>query len=253
MGAITKFKHRAVVNQIRHCNRTIKNNSNTDIDATKTPLNYSLTPERPESEYEYYLKRKSEVYCYNRDDVNTMAGWIITAPKSLETLEEQEIFFAETYRFLEHRYGKENTVFAFVHYDEGKREKKKFLGECVKDEHGHIVTELICGRPHLHFGFIPIVDDPKHVQGKKICANSLLTNRELQSFHKDLQSHLRKKDVKGAEDILNGSTKKQGRNYTVEELKENYELDKELKRLREIEHRYKMERERSLFYEEVNR
>lgn len=248
MGAITKFKHSAVVNQIRHCNRTIRNNSNTDIDPERTHLNYCLTPERPESEYEYYLKRKAEVYCYNRSDVNTMVGWVITAPKTLKSMEEERAFFLATNHFLKEKYSEKNCVCSYVHYDEGKTKKQKFLDEYVRDEKGKIKRELVLGRPHLHFYFIPIVDDPKHIQGEKICANTLLCKRELQQFHRELMSYLTEHGIKGADDVLNGSTKAQGRNYTVNELKEKYEREEELKRLRKIEQLYTHEHDRTLFH-----
>ena len=32
------------------------------------------------TEYDYYLQRKSELYCYNRDDVKVMAGWNCNGP-----------------------------------------------------------------------------------------------------------------------------------------------------------------------------
>ena len=30
------------------------------------------------TEYDYFLQRKSELYCYNRNDVKVMVGWIVT-------------------------------------------------------------------------------------------------------------------------------------------------------------------------------
>ena len=242
MGSVKKFTHGAVVNQLRHCNREIKNDKNPDIDSNRTYLNYSLTPDRNMSEYDYYKERKSELYCYNRSDVKTMAGWIITAPQELKSKEEEDEFFKTTYQFLENRYGKENVVSATVHYDEGKMEKcKDRWGEYIKDENGEIKRELVLGRPHLHFNFIPVVKDnnPKHIQSEKICANDRLNRTELQHFHTDLQKYLEQNGITAK--VLNGKTKAQGRNYTVEELKERYEINKELERLREIEQKYNQE------------
>lgn len=83
MASIEKFVDAAVVNQLRHCNREIKNDKNKDIDPDRTKWNLSLTPEREMGEYEYYKARKKELYCYGRADVKTMCGWIITAPQEL--------------------------------------------------------------------------------------------------------------------------------------------------------------------------
>ena len=244
MASVEKFTHVAVVNQLRHCNRKIKNNKNKDIDVARTNLNYSLTPDRNMSDLAYYKRRKAELYCYGRADVKTMAGWIVTAPAEMQTREEERAFFESTYRFLENRYGKENVISATVHYDEGKMEKcKDRWGEYIRDEHGEIKKELVLGRPHLHFNFIPVVEDknPKHVQTEKICANDRLNKRELQRFHTDLQKYLQNDGIDAK--VLTGKTKAQGRNYTVEEMKERYETQKELERLREIERKYNQEHE----------
>jgi hypothetical protein len=176
-----------------------------------------------------------------------MAGWIVTAPKDLTTLEQEKAFFQSTYDFLESRYGKENVVQATVHYDEGKMEKvKNRWGEYEKDENGEIKKELVLGRPHLHFDFIPVTEDKnqKHPQSEKICANDVLTRIELQHFHTDLQKHLKDNGVQG--EVLNGSTKANGRNYSVEEMKKQYETQKELERLQSIEQKYNMEHNRTM-------
>lgn len=247
MASVEKFTHGAVVNQLRHNDRLIERDANTDIDPGRAALNYSLTPDRGMSSYEYYKQRKSELYVYGRNDVKTMAGWIVTAPKELISLKQEKTFFESTYNFLESRYGRENVIQATVHYDEGKMEKvQNRWGEYEMDEKGELRKELVFGRPHLHFDFIPATEDgnPKHLQNEKICANDVLTRTELQNFHSDLQKHLKDNGVNG--EVLNGSTKANGRNYSVEELKERYETQKELERLRAIEQKYNMEHNRTL-------
>ena len=77
-----------------------------------------------------FLQRKSELYCYNRDDVKVMVGWIVTAPQDLDPA-RYDNFFCASYDFMANRYGEENVVQAIVHDDEG-------------------------GQPHLHFCFIPV-------------------------------------------------------------------------------------------------
>lgn len=246
MASVDKFTHGAVANQLRHCKRQIKKDNNKDIDSNRTHLNFCLTPQRNMSEFDYYKKRKEELYCYGRADVKTMAGWIVTAPQELTTRDEEILFFKRVYHFLENRYGKENVISATVHYDEGKMEKcKDRWGEYIKDEKGEIKRKLAMGRPHLHFNFIPVVEDknPKHIQSEKICANERLNRVELRKFHKDLQQYL--KDNGMEVKVITGKTKVQGRNYTVEELKEKYETQKEIERLREIERKYNREHQRT--------
>jgi len=254
MASIEKFVDAAVVNQLRHCNREIKNDKNKDIDPDRTKWNLSLTPEREMGEYEYYKARKKELYCYGRADVKTMCGWIITAPQELgklwkdsktpdpEDLKRIRSFFERTAEFLIQRYGIENVISITTHFDEGKMRKvKDRWGEYVRDENGEIKKELVIGRPHLHFNFIPVVADnnPKHAQTEKICANDRINKLELKRFHSELAN------ATDCPYVMNGKTKEQGRNYTVEEMKERYETAIELERLREIERQYIMEHERT--------
>ena len=191
MASVKKFTESAVVNQLRHIERTIAHPENMDIEKDRTVQNYSLLPQREISSYEYYRQRKSELYCYNRADVKVMAGWIVTAPKDLP-MSEMEKFFNVTYEFLSERYGEKNSVQAVVHNDEG-------------------------GQPHIHFLFIPAAADKKH-GGEKICANDVLNKAELRNFHSALQKYLLDHGVQA--NILTGITKTQGGNRTVRELKQ---------------------------------
>ena len=163
MASLKKFTHSAAVNQYRHVLREALKPANTDIDTTRSHLNYSLSPDRGMHPYSYYLERKSQLYCFRRDNVKTIVGWVVTAPRSLP-IEQHQRFFQEVYHFLVNRYGLENTVLAVVHQDESQ--------------------------PHLHFLFIPAVPDLKR-GGEKICANDLITRTELRDFHPALQKHLR--------------------------------------------------------------
>ncbi|WP_180952214.1 plasmid recombination protein [Lachnoclostridium edouardi] len=191
MASVQKFAAPAVVNILRHNSRTIKNPANADIDSLKSDLNYSLIPERGISDYEYFLKRKSELYCYNRADVKVLVGWVVTAPQDMKK-DKLKDFFEETHNFLATRYGKKNVVQSVVHADEA-------------------------GQPHLHFCFIPVVPDKKH-SGEKICANKVLTRAELRNFHPALQKHLDDCGIDAK--VLTGVTKQNGGNRTVKELKQ---------------------------------
>ena len=180
MASVEKFSAGAVRNQLRHNRREIEHSGNPDIDPSRQGQDYVLSPDRGMSDYDYFLQRKSELYCYNRDDVKVMAGWA-------------------TYDFLANRYGEENVVQAIVHDDEG-------------------------GQPHLHFCFVPVVEDPKHEQGYKICANDVLDRRELRNFHPDLQRYLNEHGLEDAR-VMTGVTKRQGGNRTVAQLKAEREQE----------------------------
>lgn len=200
MASVQKFAETAVVNLLRHNDRTIENPSNPDIDSSRSNQNYSLLSERSMSSYDYYKQRKSELYCYNRQDVKVLAGWVVTAPKDLP-VDNRENFFKETHMFLSNRYGSNNVVQSIVHQDES-------------------------GQPHLHFVFIPATADnnPKHHQNEKICANNILNRKELRNFHPDLQKHLNERGIKAT--ILSGATKSQGGNRSVKEMKNEREFFK---------------------------
>ena len=205
MASVEKFTEHAVVNQLRHIERTIKNPSNKDIDSEKINQNYTLAPDRGMTSFDYFKQRKSELYCYHREDVKVMAGWIVTAPQDLPA-DQYEAFFQSTYDFLSNRYGEENCVQAIVHNDES-------------------------GQPHLHYYFIPAAPDAKH-GGAKICANDILNRRELRNFHPDLQRHLKNDGIDAH--IMTGITKAQGGNRTVWQLKnerrQQFEHDRTIER-----------------------
>lgn len=98
MASVEKFSAGAVRNQLRHNRREIEHSGNPDIDPSRQGQDYVLSPDRGVSDYDYFLQRKSELYCYNRDDVKVMAGWVVTAPQDLDP-ERYDDFFCATYDF----------------------------------------------------------------------------------------------------------------------------------------------------------
>ena len=70
--------------------------------------------------------------------------------------------------------------------------------------------------PHLHYCFVPVVTDPDGTE--RLCAKQLMSKKELQSFHKDLDREL--ESIFGIPGLaLTGITKEQGGNKSVSELK----------------------------------
>lgn len=177
--------------------------SNENIDSSRTYLNYLIGGHKDATEF--IKRRLSEVRHLNRDDVVQMCSCIVTVPKDY-TGDERD-FFHSTYEFLKAVHGEQNIVSAWVHKDE--------------------VT------PHLHFKFIPIVEDEKN-GGEKLCCKEVLTRQYLREFHKRLQEHL-EKDLGVPCNILNGAT--ENGNKTVQGLKadslskENEKAEKRLSAL----------------------
>lgn len=173
---------------------------NQEINIEKSHLNYNLADDK--NQLEFIKQRTSEVKCLNRKDVNVMANWVITLPESIKTLEDQEKFFKESYKFLEEKYGKENVISSFVHLDEST--------------------------PHMHFAFVPIVYD-KNKEEYKVSAKECITRNHLKKFHGELEIHMEK--AFGYEvGILNEKTKEGNR--SIEELKKETAI-KELNSLKE--------------------
>lgn len=195
MASVAKFNMAAVCNQLRHNERLIAHSSNPDIDPSRSDQNYSLLDPREISSYDCFLQRKEELFCYNRADIKVLASWIVTAPTDLAQ-EQEDLFFQKTNEFLQERYGAENTIQSIVHYDEG-------------------------GRPHLHYVFIPVTEDLRH-GGEKICANEVLTRKELRCFHPALQKYLNEAGIDC--NVMTGITKEIGGSVSVNDLKKAEKL-----------------------------
>lgn len=241
MASIEKFPDSAVVNELRHNNREIKNDHNRDIDPERTPFNYSLTPNRinPDgskmTEFEYYKWRKYELYAYKRRDIKCLAGAIVSLPKEITTEKEQKRFFKAIAYFFSKRYGVNNVISITVHLDEGKHLKLKDSAKRIlSDSEGNPITEFHLGQPHLHFCWIPAIKidhealakKSHHIKdmdnyAEKICANEVITKQDLRTLHSDLQRFLDRNNIAG--NVKSGITKEQGGNRTVKEYKKEFE------------------------------
>lgn len=209
MASAAKYPASAVKTILAHNDRQIAHPSNKDIDPSRSHLNYSLLDHGLMSPYDYYRARRQEVYCMPRKDVKPLIGWVLTAPQTLP-LEEHENFFRASFDFVSARYGPENMVQAVVHQDES-------------------------GQPHLHICFMPIVPDTRR-DGEKICANDVLTRRDLQTFHSDWQTYLRDHGI--STPVHTGVTARQGGNRTVKELKQARDIEQDITLQRDPDNRW---------------
>lgn len=179
---------------------------NQDIDATRTPQNYSLGPLREQGQMDFLRQRCSEVVCMKRKDVNVMCSWIVTAPTGIAGGEHEREFFQRAYDFLSEKYGQENVISAHVHKDE--------------------IT------PHMHFAFVPVVHDKKRDR-LKVSAKECITRTHLQTFHDELDRHMQQTmGERYPGGILNEATKEGNR--SIEELKRTTATER-LKELRQAE------------------
>ena len=194
MAHVMKLTKGALGHMLKHYERAKDQEGNyvkfgnQDINTALSGMNYNLAPKRDITQGEFIKKRCQEVYCMNRKDVNVCCSWIVTAPKDLKENDLPD-FFAKTYDFLQNRYGKDNVVSAYVHMDETT--------------------------PHIHFAFVPVTYDKKK-ERYKVSAFEVITKKDLQSFHSDLEKHI-SKELGYEIGILNGATK--DGNKSIQELK----------------------------------
>jgi len=201
MAHVAKYTRGAIQGLSNHLDRKTENHSNKDIDVSKSHLNYDLNQNQGDT-ISRLNERLAQVYCMNRKDVKAVADWIVTLPKELEDrpADEQQQFFQATKDFLDKQYGEENNISANVHMDETT--------------------------PHMHYAFVPVVYDEKK-QREKVSAKIVLNRNHLQSFHDNLDKHLKAEIPQIYErGVVNGQTVGVG---TVEELKQLQGREKALK------------------------
>lgn len=229
MASIQKYTHGEVIYMLRHNARECpRPASNTDIDPARSSNNYSLLPYRVDANScrAYYRQRLNEVYHMQRRDIVTACQWVITAPQDLDPALERD-FFDTTMAYLNNLYSADNCIQAIVHRDEG-----------VKDQEGNIIA----GRAHLHYIFMPVVDNDKYMQPNKagnitkkaqythkLCANDLINKRHLQQWHSDYQNWINDAGITAT--VQSGITG--GKNKTVEMLKSDTKI-KTLERENEL-------------------
>ncbi|MDI6614962.1 MobV family relaxase [Leuconostoc suionicum] len=180
MAHLKKNTRGAVPGLAVHFERKTDHHTNKEIDVSKSYLNQDLMEDGSDM-LSRFNERLNDVYCMKRDDVKALATWIVTLPEELTEApyEQQSAFFEATTAFLNDRYGQENAVAAVVHYDETT--------------------------PHLHYAFVPVVFDDKKARDK-VSAKEVLTRHDLQTFHEDLDQHLKKVLPFYEQGILNHKT-----------------------------------------------
>lgn len=197
MAHVQKFSAGSAARILGHCDREknedgyLKYRTDSDIDGTKTHLNFSMLPEDGLTAQQRLQNRLENVHVLKRKDVNVMCDWVITLPKDYAVDPPQ--FFRSSFDFLKQRYGEDNIISANVHMDEAS--------------------------PHMHFCFVPVVWDKKK-EWNKVSAKEVLSKSDLNSFHGDLAVQLNKELGLPKEAVCSGITKAQGGNKSVSELKE---------------------------------
>lgn len=135
------FKHSDVNERLVH------EHSNKQIDKAVTPDNIQLRRSYEET-CKFYDKRISELdrttNTNKRHDRVTLVGMTIPTPKGLEESTEKD-WFKAVYELLRDKYGSENVVQFYVHFDEKHEYKDTVTGEYVESRshaHCYIIPEI---------------------------------------------------------------------------------------------------------------
>lgn len=161
-----KYKRGDIVGIERENERdeNYKSTRNTQIDKSKTYLNYHTMPY--EKRYLSFIDERIKQLSPKRkikDDAVLITSFILGSDKEFFdriTAEQQKQFFADCTDFFSERYGKENVVSAVVHLDEST--------------------------PHLHFNLMPVTDG-------RLCAKELFDRSALRELQTDFYEVVGKK------------------------------------------------------------
>lgn len=190
LDKFTRTDSRGVLKEAYRELRKYKNN----VDTSLSMNNYSMEGIKSSKEALKRVDARCAEVMNGRKmqkQTNVVVSCAYTLPEYFydKPADEQRKCFDAVYRFIQDRYGKENVIDGVVHNDETT--------------------------PHMTVYTVPVTTSRK-TGNITVSSASLCTQKEFNTFHKDLESYMEKEfGVKGL--ALNGRTKG---NFTLEELKE---------------------------------
>lgn len=190
LDKFTRTDSRGVLKEAYRELRKYKNN----VDTSLSMNNYSMESIKSSKEALKRVDARCAEVMNGRKmqkQTNVVVSCAYTLPEYFydKPADEQRKCFDAVYRFIQDRYGKENVIDGVVHNDETT--------------------------PHMTVYTVPVTTSRK-TGNITVSSASLCTQKEFNTFHKDLESYMEKEfGVKGL--ALNGRTKG---NFTLEELKE---------------------------------
>lgn len=190
LDKFTRTDSRGVLKEAYRELRKYKNN----VDTSLSMNNYSMESIKSSKEALKRVDARCAEVMNGRKmqkQTNVIVSCAYTLPEYFydKPVDEQRKCFDAVYRFIQDRYGKENVIDGVVHNDETT--------------------------PHMTVYTVPVTTSRK-TGNITVSSASLCTQKEFNTFHKDLESYMEKEfGVKGL--ALNGRTKG---NFTLEELKE---------------------------------
>lgn len=197
LDKFTRTDSRGVLKEAYRELRKYKNN----VDTSLSMNNYSMEGIKSSKEALKRVDARCAEVMNGRKmqkQTNVIVSCAYTLPECFydKPVDEQRKCFDAVYRFIQDRYGKENVIDGVVHNDETT--------------------------PHMTVYTVPVTTSRK-TGNITVSSASLCTQKEFNTFHKDLESYMEKEfGVKGL--ALNGRTKG---NFTLEELKERTRVKEE--------------------------
>lgn len=197
LDKFTRTDSRGVLKEAYRELRKYKNN----VDTSLSMNNYSMEGIKSSKEALKRVDARCAEVMNGRKmqkQTNVVVSCAYTLPEYFfdKPVGEQRKCFDAVYRFIQDRYGKENVIDGVVHNDETT--------------------------PHMTVYTVPVTTSRK-TGNITVSSASLCTQKEFNTFHKDLESYMEKEfGVKGL--ALNGRTKG---NFTLEELKERTRVKEE--------------------------
>lgn len=197
LDKFTRTDSRGVLKEAYRELRKYKNN----VDTSLSMNNYSMEGIKSSKEALKSVDARCAEVMNGRKmqkQTNVIVSCAYTLPEYFydKPADEQRKCFDAVYRFIQDRYGKENVIDGVVHNDETT--------------------------PHMTVYTVPVTTSRK-TGNITVSSASLCTQKEFNTFHKDLESYMEKEfGVKGL--ALNGRTKG---NFTLEELKERTRVKEE--------------------------
>lgn len=197
LDKFTRTDSRGVLKEAYRELRKYKNN----VDTSLSMNNYSMESIKSSKEALKRVDARCAEVMNGRKmqkQTNVIVSCAYTLPEYFydKPVDEQRKCFDAVYRFIQDRYGKENVIDGVVHNDETT--------------------------PHMTVYTVPVTTSRK-TGNITVSSASLCTQKEFNTFHKDLESYMEKEfGVKGL--ALNGRTKG---NFTLEELKERTRVKEE--------------------------
>ena len=205
-----KLKKNNLKGIIDHNERNSDIHSNTDIDISRSHLNYDLVEDRRNgkrllADINEYIKKNYKTDKAIRKDANLVSSWIISSSKDFfENLPEDEIkrYFKTAKDYFEEKFGAENVRFATVHMDETT--------------------------PHMHIGIVPINSDGK------LHFKTIFNRQTLRDIQEELPKILKEQgfDIERGVDTKDMALEDKPKHLTEKEYKayskEKEELEKQL-------------------------